>query len=45
MAQNFNKIVSTTEVTQVTTKNLNNLTEDMTRAVNNISERIDEFKV
>ena len=45
MAQNFNKIVSTTEVTQETTKNLNNLTEDMTRAVNNISERIDEFKV
>ena len=45
MAQNFNKIVSTTEVTQQTTKNLNQLTEDMTNAVNNISERIDEFKV
>lgn len=45
MAQNFNKIVSTTEVTQETTKNLNKLTEDMTQAVNNISERIDEFKV
>ena len=45
MAQNFNKIVSTTEVTQETTKNLNKLTEDMTEAVNNISERIDEFKV
>ncbi len=45
MAQNFNKIVSTTEVTQQTTKNLNQLTEDMTQAVNNISERIDEFKV
>ena len=45
MAQNFNKIVSTTEVTQETTKNLHNLTEDMTQAVNNISERIDEFKV
>ena len=45
MAQNFNKIVSTTEVTQQTTKNLNQLTEDMSNAVNNISERIDEFKV
>ncbi len=45
MAQNFNKIVSTTEVTQQTTQNLNQLTEDMTQAVNNISERIDEFKV
>ena len=45
MAQNFNKIVSTIEVTQQTTQNLNQLTEDMTNAVNNISERIDEFKV
>ena len=45
MAMNFNKIVSTTEVTQNTTQNLNKLTEDMTSAVNNISERIDEFKV
>ena len=45
MAQNFNKIVTTTEVTQETTQNLNKLTEDMTQAVNNISERIDEFKV
>ena len=45
MAQNFNKIVSTTEVTQETTKNLHQLTEDMTSAVNNISERIEEFKV
>ena len=45
MAQNFNKIVSTTEVTQQTTKNLNQLTEDITQAVNDIAERIDEFKV
>ena len=45
MAQNFNKIVTTTEVTQQTTQNLNQLTEEMTQAVNNISERIDEFKV
>ena len=45
MAQNFNKIVSTTEVTQETTKNLNELTEEMTNAVDDISERIEEFKV
>ncbi len=45
MANNFNKIVSTTEVTQETTRNLHSLTEDMTKAVNNISDRIDEFKV
>ena len=45
MAQNFNKIVTTTEVTQKTTENLHSLTEDMTSAVNNISERIEEFKV
>jgi methyl-accepting chemotaxis protein len=45
MSQNFNRIVSTTEVTQKTTQNLNQLTEDMTRAVDDISERIDEFKV
>ena len=45
MANNFNKIVSTTEVTQETTRKLHSLTEDMTKAVNNISDRIDEFKV
>ncbi len=45
MSQNFNKIVSTTEVTQQTTQNLNHLTEDMTKAVDDISERIEEFKV
>ncbi|SEQ62487.1 Methyl-accepting chemotaxis protein [Treponema bryantii] len=45
MAQNFNKIVSTTEVTQNTTQNLHKLTEDMKNAVDDISERIDEFKV
>ena len=45
MASNFNKIVATTETTQQTTKNLNQLTEDMTSAVDNISERIEEFKV
>ena len=45
MAQNFNKIVSTTEVTQQTTNNLNQLTVEMTNAVDDISERIEEFKV
>ena len=45
MAQNFNKIVSTTETTQQTTRNLHHLTIDMTNAVSNISERIEEFKV
>ena len=45
MSQNFNKIVSTTEVTQETTRSLHKLTEDMTTAVDNISERIEEFKV
>ena len=45
MAQNFNQIVNTTEVTQRTTQNLHRLTEDMTRAVGDISERIEEFKV
>ena len=45
MAQNFNKIVTTTEVTQQTTQNLHKLTEDMSNAVEDISERIEEFKV
>ena len=45
MASNFNRIVSTTEVTQETTRNLQQLTEDMNQAVNDISDRIDEFKV
>ena len=45
MAQNFNQIVSTTETTQQTTRNLNQLTEEMSTAVDNISERIEEFKV
>ena len=45
MASNFNQIVSTTEITQETTRNLHQLTEDMNNAVNEISERIDEFKV
>ena len=45
MSKNLNQIFSTTEVTQQTTRNLNRLTEDMNKAVDNISERIEEFKV
>ncbi len=45
MAENFNQIVTTTETTQQTTRNLHHLTIDMTNAVNNISARIEEFKV
>ncbi len=45
MANNFNQIVSTTEITQETTRNLHQLTEDMNKAVSDISDRIDEFKV
>ena len=45
MAQNFNQIVATTEGPQQTTRNLHRLTEDMNKAVDNISERIEEFKV
>ena len=45
IAENFNQIVTTTETTQQTTRNLHHLTIDMTNAVNNISARIEEFKV
>jgi len=45
MSTNFNMIVSTTETTQKTTENLNNLAVEMTNAVNDISQKIDEFKV
>ena len=45
MAENFNQIVTTTETTQQTTRNLHHLTIDMTNAVDNISARIEEFKV
>lgn len=45
MSSNFARIVTTTEATKRTTGLLNNLTQEMTSAVNNISEKIDEFKV
>lgn len=45
MSSNFARIVTTTEATKHTTGLLNNLTQEMTSAVNNISEKIDEFKV
>lgn len=45
MSENFSRIVTTTGATKETTANLHQLTEAMTAAVSNISERIDEFKV
>lgn len=45
MSDNFNRIVSTTEDTRETTENLSHLTAEMTTAVDNISNKIDEFKV
>ena len=45
MSCNFDMIVSTTEATKHTTENLSGLTLEMTNAVNDISEKIDEFKV
>ncbi len=45
MSDSFSMIKSTTETTKDTTENLNQLTYDMTEAVNNISGKIDEFKI
>lgn len=45
MSNNFERIVTTTEATKQTTDLLNSLTKEMTTAVENISNRIDEFKV
>lgn len=45
MSNNFEKIVVTTEATKQTTHLLNSLTQEMTNAVENISQKIDEFKV
>lgn len=45
MSSNFNSIVSTTKSTQQATMNLNQFVVEMTNAVKNISQRIDEFKV
>lgn len=45
MSDNFNKIVSTTDATQEATAQLNRFTIKMAGAVNEISMKIDEFKV
>ncbi len=45
MSDSFSKIVATTNDTKVTTESLNNLTVEMTNAVDNISGKIEEFKI
>lgn len=45
MSNNFSTIVSTTESTMDTTKRLTQYAQEMNQAVDNISSRIDEFKV
>ena len=45
MSESFSKIVQTTETTKETTEHLNQLSGKMGDAVNNISEKIGEFKV
>lgn len=45
MSNTFNKIVNTTEATKNITENLMSLATDMTNAVDNISKKIEEFKV
>lgn len=45
MSSNFNRIVNTTNSTKSTTESIQVLAEEMTSAVDNISEKIDEFKV
>lgn len=45
MSANFSQIVSTTDIAYQTTKSLGQLTEDMAKAVENISDHISEFKV
>lgn len=45
MSSNFNRIVNTTNSTKGTTERIQLLAEEMTSAVDNISEKIDEFKV
>jgi len=45
MSANFSQIVSTTDIAYQTTKSLGQLTEDMAKAVENISGHISEFKV
>ena len=45
MSNNFHKIVSTTEATKETTGNLQYCADEMSEAVDNISNRIEEFKI
>ena len=45
MSNNFHRIVSTTEATKETTSNLQYCADEMSEAVDNISNRIEEFKV
>ena len=45
MSENFDMIVSTTEATKRTNALLNNLAKEMADAVENISKKINEFKV
>ena len=45
MSNNFTKIVSTTNATKETTNNLQYCAQEMSEAVNNITDRIQEFKV
>ncbi len=45
MSSNFSKIVSTTESTLMTTEILSKLTKEMTTAIDNISQKINEFKI
>lgn len=45
MSKTFNKIVDTAETTKKITEDLMSFSNDMTNAVDNISKKIDEFKV
>ena len=45
MSSNFNRIVNTTNSTKSTTESIQVLAEEMSSAVDNISKKIDEFKV
>ena len=45
MSSSFSEIVSTTKATEQATGRLNRLAMEMAVAVNDISEKIDEFKV
>ena len=45
MSDNFNKIVATTQTTQKATARLSQFATEMSGAVNDISKKINEFKV